>query len=85
MAKTSYPYKAWVLTPSFLVKQVEFTKPSYYNTCDSLASGKEYRKDEQFAGRNTAMTYGRKLIEQRRARLEKAHANLAKHEANLNK
>ncbi|NPS81517.1 hypothetical protein [Pseudomonas aeruginosa] len=51
MSERTYPYKAWILQPSFKPKEVELVKPyvgwgAHYG--DETASKKVYRLDEIF-------------------------------------
>jgi len=70
----SYPYKAWILMPSFKPVEVEFVQEyrsfseSYGDVTDK---GKIVRKDEIFASKEAAISAG--------------HARLVKHRAQIAK
>ena len=71
----SYPYKAWILMPSFKPAEVEFTEhyPGWSGEdygCKT-ASGKVVRRDEIFASRALAINGGRLRLEKHRAQIAK--------------
>ena len=70
-----YPYKAWILMPSFKPVEVEFTEhyPGWggEDYGDKTASGKVVRRDEIFAGKALAITGGHLRLEKHRAQIAK--------------
>lgn len=84
MAKAKYPYTAFMLTPSYGVRQVTVVAASrYWNNYEELDTGKTVLRSDLHSTKKAAIADGKKAIEQRRARLAKSAANIEKHAANL--
>lgn len=84
-----FPFKAWVLMPSFKPVEVEIvssykawsnTGPYYEN-----AKGKVYRNSELFSSKEEAIGVGRSRLEEQDADLAKRAASIAKKRAELDK
>jgi hypothetical protein len=70
----SYPYKGWILMPSFKPVEVEFVEQytSFGNDYgDRTEKGKVYRRDEIFAGKQLALNGGHLRLEKHRAQIAK--------------
>jgi hypothetical protein len=87
MAKRSYPYKAWALTPSFKPKQIEIVNSyaSYFHkdAWDVAASGKNYALTELFETEALAIAEGWRRVEAQQAKLDKMAESLAKKRKSL--
>ena len=85
----SYPYTGWVLTPSFVPKEVVLTRP--YGTwsgggCwDATDSGKSYHVEEIYATKAGAIDHGFALLDKQQADLAKRQSVLDKRRLNLQK
>lgn len=83
--KGKYPYKAFMLTPSHNTHQVTVVEAGWYSGYEELDTGTKVRRAALFSTEKAAIAFGRKSLEQRRARLAISLANIEKHEANLKK
>jgi hypothetical protein len=87
MAKRSYPYNAWCLTPSFKPKRIVIVGPyaSYFHedTWDVSSTGKCYSLTEIFATEVLAIESGWSRVAEQQLKLDKAIASLAKKRQNL--
>ncbi len=81
--KAGFPYKAFMLTPSYNLRQVTVAKKGWYTSQVKLDTGTSVSASALFDTKNAAIAHGKKAIEQRRARLAKSAANIEKHAANL--
>ena len=84
-----FPFKVWVLMPSF--KPVEVEIVSSYNAWGNSepyyenAKGKVYPKGELFGSKDEAISVGRSRLEEQEADLAKRAAGIAKKRAELDK
>lgn len=88
MSERTYPYKAWVLQPSFKPKEVELVKPyvawsDHYG--DETASKKVYRLNEIFPSKEKAIEEGWRRIKRQEADLDKRQESLNKKKTALTK
>lgn len=84
----SYPYKAWILMPSFKPVEVEFVEQyiSFVEDYgDRAEKGKIYRRDEIFASKQLALNGGYLRLEKHRAQIAKLQAGYDKKLAALKK
>lgn len=81
--KTKYPYTAFMLTPSYNLRQVTVAREGWYTGYDVLGTGTDVHRSNLYDTREAAIAAGKKKLEQRRARLAKSAANIEKHAANL--
>lgn len=85
----SYPYKAWVLMPSFKPAEVELVKKyesySFLDYGDLTATGKCYQRGEIYATKEDALTGGHLRLEKSRAQIAKLQAGHDKKLAALKK
>lgn len=81
-AKAKFPYKAFILTPSYNLRQVTVVKKSAWYGL-ALDTGTSVSASALFDTKKAAIAHGKKAIEQRRARLAKSTVNIEKHAANL--
>lgn len=81
--KDKFPYKAFMLTPSYNLRHVTVAKKSWYSGQVELDTGTCVSTSALFDTKKAAIAHGKKAIEQRRARLAKSAANIEKHAANL--
>jgi hypothetical protein len=87
MSNKSYPYDAWVLTPSFKPKQVKFNEPCRYGEHygDSTESGKVYHHSEIYPDLKSAITAGWGKVEIQQADIDKRQERLDKKKIALTK
>lgn len=88
MEKRNYPYKAWVLMPSFTPKQVELVSRAYehsYPEYDTTATGKDYHVVDLHATKEAAIAEGRARLADQVADLEKRAERIEKRKAALDK
>jgi len=89
MTQRTYPYKAWVLQPSFKPVEVELTQKSYpwssTDYGDETAKGKSYRTSELHPSKDAAIAAGWIAVERIQADLDKRNETLRKKRAALNK
>lgn len=87
MSERTYPYKAWVLMPSFKPKEVELVEKysAYYTEYDQAAGGKSYHLSELHHSKSAAIAEGRERAAKQSADLAKKQASLAKRIAELDK
>lgn len=83
MARTNFPYRAFVLTPTFKIKQVTVVEEAWYRDYYQTDSGKSYYINYLYRSKPAALAAGRKTIEEQRARLAKSQAAIDKRAANL--
>jgi outer membrane receptor for monomeric catechols len=85
MIPRTYPYTAWVLTPSFKLKQVELVKAFSGNDyCDLTEAGKLYGTSEIHSSIESAISFGRESLKRQRIDLNKKLGNWSKKLAALN-
>lgn len=89
---SDFPYKRFVLTPSFLIKEVEIVGDARtfgWSPCSekwvSSASGKEYRASEVFQTEQDAAEFANARIAKEAERLQKLQVSLEKRKANVAK
>jgi hypothetical protein len=95
----TYPYKAWVLMPSFKPVEIEFVgacdddeycedgegRPVDADPADITSGSKIYRLHEIYTTKQAAIAAGRALLVRMREAIEKLLVNLDKKSAALNK
>lgn len=86
--RTDYPFKAWMLTPSF--KPAELTIEGlriYYNSEKWYVSdsGKEFHRDSLFDTKAACIVEGERRLSEQQARLTKQQSTLDKRRATLEK
>jgi hypothetical protein len=88
MSARTYPYTAWVLTPSFKPKQVTLIRAysSYAGNDygDFTEAGKLYGTSEIHASIEDAISFGRESLKRQRLDLNKKLGNWSKKLAALN-
>jgi len=83
---SDFPYKRFVLTPSFAVKEVDIVEFSRFNHNWVVAeSGKTYLADEAFETVQAAAEFANARIAKEAERLQKLQASLEKRKANVAK
>lgn len=88
MTNRTYPYKAWVLQPSFKPVEVELVGryASYsIDYGDQTASGKSYPLKELFPTKAEAIAEGHRRLDKQAEDLDKKLINITKRRAALNK
>ena len=84
-----YPYKAWILQPSFKPVEVTFTNPyvsySYPDYGDLTDSGKIVVRQDIYESKESAISAGREKIVKQQSDLDKKQENIHKKHAALNK
>lgn len=87
MEPQTYPFNAWVLTPSFKPKEVTITGPYISTAPDWLESDTRniHHKNELYPSKAVAIAMGRELLVKQKAALEKRQANINKKHAALDK
>ena len=89
MNNRTYPYTAWVLQPSFRLKQVEFVK--HYLSWgsedfgDVTDAGKRYGLPDIHQTKKAAIEYGRAQLEKQLNDLAKRQLSFAKRKEELDK
>lgn len=86
MSEKEYPFKAWVLTPSFAPKEIELVEGSttvagYHIT----ASNKYYHESQLFETKRNAVADGWIKISEQQSALDKRVQGIAKKKATLTK
>jgi len=80
--KRTYPYKAWVLTPSFKPKEVELVQPyrafGGQDYGDLTETGKMYGTAEMFESKRAAVLEGWRRHDEQAAKLDKMRITLEK-------
>lgn len=84
---SDFPYKRFVLTPSFAVKEVEIVKYTWISSMEwvSTDAGKSYHQAETFETVELAAAYANERIAKETERLQKLQASLEKRKANVAK
>lgn len=87
MATRKYPYQAFLVMPSLLIRLVTVTsRSSWGGTCyDQIESGKNYDRDNLHLTKDAALAAGEKKLLEQEARLTKQQTNVSKRRANLTK
>lgn len=85
MIEKEFPYKGWVLTPSFKPVEKTFVSRAYYRSYHKSDSEKEYHQDNIFKDKPSAIAWGRKDLERQKSALDKKMANIEKRRAALDK
>ncbi len=82
-----FPYKAWILLPSFSLKQIELARPFKYfpDAHHETASGRSYHLSELFLTKAEAIKHGRDRINMGMAEVRTREAKLLKKLAALEK
>jgi hypothetical protein len=82
MNERTYPYNAWVLTPSFKPKEVELVKPyrafGGQDYGDLTETGKMYGVTEMFPTKRAAVQEGWRRVDKQKADLDKKLIGIAK-------
>lgn len=83
----TYPYKAWILQPSFKPVEVEFVSEYRYanNKWGVLASGKHVNESSIYTSTHDAICSGRALLQKQQDDLNKKLANIDKRHRALDK
>lgn len=78
--KRTYPYKAWILMPSFKPAEVELVRHSGSVVYDGdyTEKGKYYRRSDQFGTKAAAIEEGWKRVERQEENLRKSAETLEK-------
>lgn len=86
-SNVKFPYKGWVLMPSFAPKELTFTEKSWYSPDFHLteASSKYYSVDEIYKSKSDAIAAGREQLKKLMADLEKRAETIRKRCAALDK
>lgn len=84
MSEKEYPFKAWVLMPSFAPKEIELVEGSatvagYHIT----ASNKYYHESQLFESKRAAIANGWSRIDELQAALEKRAESISKKKSSL--
>ena len=88
MTEKTYPYRAWVLQPSFKPVQIEIVAEYSSwggHTWEQSATKKLYNSKELHESEEAAIAYGWKEVERIQTNLDQRHENLRKKRAALNK
>lgn len=85
MSEYSFPYTAWVLTPSFIPKQVELVEAAYYNDWHSTKNRKSYHISDLFIEKKNAIEAGWRRLDEQESALRKRADAINKKKANLTK
>jgi len=89
MAKRSYPYQAFVVTPSMNIKEVKIVEQydswNRQNLWDVTEKNTTYHVDHLHLTHAEALVAAEKTLQDQEARHKKATENLAKRRANLEK
>lgn len=82
-----YPFNAWVLGGTFILKQVVIVKKSCRSYSDWLFddNDKSYCGSEIFASKEEAIAYGESKLAAQEEKILKQQAGIAKKRANLEK
>lgn len=83
--KRKYPYQAWVLSPSYVVKEVTITGSAYSDQWDRTEAGKSYHINDLHPTKKAAIVAGREDVVKAEADLVKRRTNLDKKIAQLDK
>lgn len=83
----SYPYQAWVLTPSFAPKEVTIVEPSFWSTHGWVPtiSGKHYHESEVFDSKELAIKGGWSRLEDQETAIQKKIDSINKKKSVLTK
>ena len=85
MTSTVFPYKGWVLSPSFKPVERTIVGPSYSPRWHTTESGKQYHISDIFPTKEAAIADGRIKIAAQMADVKKREANVLKRQAALDK
>jgi hypothetical protein len=87
MSKVKFPYKGWVLMPSFAPKELNFVESDWmtgdWHVADN--SAKYYTVAEIYKTKNEAIVAGREKLAKLRLDLAKRSATIEKRQAALDK
>lgn len=83
----SYPYQAWVLTPSFAPKEVTIVEPGRWSTAGWLPTiaGKHYHENEVFDSKNLAIEGGWSRLQEQEDAIQKKLDSINKKKSTLTK
>lgn len=83
----SYPYQAWVLTPSFAPKEVTIVEPGRWAADRWLPtiSGKHYSESEVYDSKVLAIKGGWSRLEEQEAAIQKKLDSINKKKSTLTK
>lgn len=84
MSEKTYPYKAWVLMPSFKPKLETFVLKTSYGHEESQ-TGKWYRPCDIYETKADAIAAGRETAREQQADIDKRQAKLNRRIASLDK
>lgn len=84
MSRT-YPFKAWILMPSYKPVQVEFVGPWWNEDWHRAEGGKSVHVSDNWHTKAEAIAVGRQRIAEQEAKLQKSLEKLAKKRAALDK
>ena len=84
MIEKEFPYKGWVLTPSFKPVEKTFVSLGYYSYHRDDGE-KDYHPDNIFEDKPSAIAWGREDLERQKSALDKKLANIEKRRAALDK
>ncbi|WP_085638046.1 MULTISPECIES: hypothetical protein [unclassified Pseudomonas] len=85
MSDQQYPFKSWVLTPSFAPKEVELVAASHYSDYHHTAANKYYHQSELYASKRVAIEAGWRKLDEQQNTLKKRADAIAKKKATLTK
>ena len=85
MSKKTYPFKAWVLTPSFAPKEVELIMESGYYDYHVTAKRKHYHESELFESKEKAIEHGWRRLDEQWSVLQKRADTITKKKVTLTK
>ncbi len=80
-----FPYEAYKLTETFLLKKVTVIGSSYLGEWMELQTGGNVHRDHLHATVADAVEAGRKALAKQRANIEKLTKNVERREKNLNR
>lgn len=82
MSKRTYPYKGWILMPSFKPVEVEFVKLyasySMLDYGDITSTEKTVRREDIFSTKDVAIDVGRERLRKQQATLDERQATIYK-------
>lgn len=84
MSRT-YPFTAYVLTPSMGIRKVEIVKPGWLHGNHKTVSGSVYGDSRLYDTPQAAIAAGRAKLDEQRRKLQVQQANIEKRAANLDK
>lgn len=83
----SYPYQAWVLTPSFAPKEVTIVEPGRWDSSDwrRTTTDKRYYESEVFDSKELSIEGGWSRLEEQEAAIQKKIDSINKKKSILTK